>query len=186
MESQPKKAHWKKTLVVGAALPLAFVVSACSSNSTPAPSPSVPSTPATATSTGEAPTSSPTDNPQPTSTATSQPTNATGSPTGNVQSLNLQVSATSAKPGQRINLVVAGPKSLAGKQVAIVDMIAPDKYKIFSKLTLNSQGQANGYLILGTTDGIQAFVPTNPVSGTQWNPGQPILAQSGMITITVK
>lgn len=165
----------RRTLAVGAVIPLVFAVAACSAES------SQPSPTATmATSATDSPTS------EPTATATSSPTDATGSPTGTVESLVLQVSATTAKPGERINLQVTGPQSLAGKQVAIVDMVAPDKYKIFSKLTLNDRGTASGYLVLGVTDAVKAFVPTNPVADNHWNPGQPILAESGQITITVQ
>lgn len=166
----------QRILSVGAAVPLVVAVSACGTNSSPEPSPS----PTTVTSPTDSPTSSPT------STATASPTNATGTPTAPVESLVLQASSTSAKPGDRINIEVLGPKSLAGKQVAIVDMIAPDKYKIFSKLTLNSRGQAYGYIVVGVTDAIQAFVPTNPVTEDHWNPGQPVLAESGQVSITVQ
>lgn len=166
----------RRILSVGAAVPLVVAVSACGTNSSPEPSPS----PTTVTSPTDSPTSSPT------STATASPTNATGTPTAPVESLVLKASSTSAKPGDRINIEVLGPKSLAGKQVAIVDMIAPDKYKIFSKLTLNSRGQAYGYIVVGVTDAIQAFVPTNPVTEDHWNPGQPVLAESGQVSITVQ
>lgn len=166
----------RRILSVGAAVPLVVAVSACGTNSSPEPSPS----PTTVTSPTDSPTSSPT------STATASPTNATGTPTAPVESLVLKASSTSAKPGDRINIEVLGPKSLAGKQVAIVDMIAPDKYKIFSKLTLNSRGQAYGYIVVGVTDAIQAFVPTNPVTEDHWNPGQPVLAESGQVNITVQ
>lgn len=166
----------RRILSVGAAVPLVVAVSACGTNSSPVPSPS----PTTVTSPTDSPTSSPT------STATASPTNATGTPTAPVESLVLKASSTSAKPGDRINIEVLGPKSLAGKQVAIVDMIAPDKYKIFSKLTLNSRGQAYGYIVVGVTDAIQAFVPTNPVTEDHWNPGQPVLAESGQVSITVQ
>ena len=64
-------------------------------------------------------------------------------------------------------------------------MLMQAKYKIFSKLTMNSSGQANGYLVLGVTDAIQAFVPVNPVDGNTWDPNTPVLAQSGVVTVTV-
>ncbi|MFZ1362226.1 MAG: hypothetical protein WAS05_04740 [Candidatus Nanopelagicales bacterium] len=166
----------RRILAVGAAVPLVVAVSACGANSTPEPSP-----PTTETT-------SPTDSPtaEPTSTATASPTSATGTPTAPVQSLVLKTSSTSAKPGERINIEVVGPQSLAGKQVVIVDMVAPDKYKIFSKLTLNSRGEAYGYVVVGVTDAIQAFVPTNTVNDDHWNPGQPVLAESGQVTINVQ
>lgn len=165
-----------RTVAAAAVVSVVFAVSACGANSTAEPSPSA-LTPAASTT--DSPTAGPT------ATASTSPTNATGSPTNAADSLVLQVSATTAKPGERVNLSVSGPQSLAGKQVAIVDMIAPDKYKIFSTLTLNANGQATGYVVLGVTDALQAFVPTNPVTGHQWNPGQPILGESGLVTITV-
>lgn len=166
----------RQIIAVGAVIPLVVAVSACGANSTPEPS---PSTTEASSSTG-----SPTV--VPTSTATASPTSATGTPTAPVESLVLKTSSTSAKPGDRINVEVVGPQSLAGKQVAVVDMIAPDKYKIFSKLTLNSRGEAYGYIIVGVTDAIQAFVPANAVTGDHWNPGQPVLAESGQVTINVQ
>lgn len=168
----------RRILSVGAAVPLVVAVSACGVN--PSSEPSLFPTETTATSSTDSPTATST------STATASPTNATGTPTAPVESLVLKASSTVAKPGDRINIEVLGPKSLAGKQVAIVDMIAPDKYKIFSKLTLNSRGQAYGYIVVGVTDAIQAFVPTNPVTEDHWNPGQPVLAESGQVNITVQ
>lgn len=159
------------------AVPLALGLAACSSGtSTPTGSPSASPTSTT----------SPSASASPTATATASPTTVSPTPTGTVKALSLGVSSTVAKPGERINTTISGPTSLAGKQVVIIDVDASDKYKIFSKLTLNSSGKANGYLILGMTDEIQALVPATSVSGGTWDPSTAILAQSGTIKITVK
>ena len=170
------KIRLRRTLALGASIPLVFAVAACGSNT------STESTPTPTATTSATDTLSP----SPSVTATSAPTDATGTPSPPIEPLVLSVSATTAKPGERINVTVSGPKSMAGRQVAIVDMIAPDKYQIFSKLALNDQGQATGYLVLGVNDAVQAFVPTVAVTDNHWTTGQPILAASGLINITVQ
>lgn len=177
----------RKSAVVIVSLPLVFGVAACSSNSSSS-SPSPTASPEHTSSVSPTATHSvsPTATQKPTSTATASPTTAKPKPTGSVQGLTLSVSSTVAKKGDRIDTNVSGPASLAGKQVVLVDMIAPDKYKIFSKLTLNTSGKASGYLVLGVTDAVQAFVPQQSVSGGTWDPGTAVLAESGVVTITVK
>jgi len=177
----------RKSVVVAVSLPLFLSAAACSSsNSGSSPSPTLSPGHTGTGSPGSSHSASPSATHSPTSTATASPTTAKPSPTGKVQGLTLSVSSTSAKKGERINTAVSGPASLAGKQVVLVDMIAPDKYKIFSTLTLNSAGKASGYLILGVTDAVQAFIPKQSVSGGTWDPGTEVLAESGVVTITVK
>lgn len=168
-----------RSIAVLVALPLALGVAACSSsNSNPSSSPS--SSGSSSASSSQMTTASPS------VTATASPTTAKPTPTGSIKGLSLGVSSTAAKPGERINVTVSGASSLAGKQVVLVDMLAPDKDMIFSKLTFNSSGSTTGYLVLGATDAVQAFVPTQSVSGSTWAAGTPVLAESGIVTITVK
>lgn len=174
-----------KTIAVLVTLPLALGVAACSSNSSN-PSSSSSSTGSSSASGSASSSSSHMTTASPSVTATASPTTAKPTPTGSVKGLSLGVSSTTAKPGERINVTVSGSSSLAGKQVVLVDMLAPDKDMIFSKLTLNSSGSATGYLVLGMTDAVQAFVPTQQVSGNTWSAGTAVLAESGVVTITVK
>lgn len=174
-----------KSVALLAVLPLTFAVAACSSSNSN-PSASSSSTGSSSASGSASSSSSHMTTASPSVTATASPTTAKPTATGSVKGLSLGVSSTTAKPGERINVTVSGASSLAGKQVVLVDMIAPDKDMIFSKLTLNSSGSATGYLVLGATDAVQAFVPTQSVSGSTWSAGTAVLAESGVVTITVK
>jgi hypothetical protein len=119
-------------------------------------------------------------------TATARPTTASASPGGGVKGLAFGVSSTVPRRSQQVLTTVAGDRSLAGKQVVLVDLMAPDVYKIFSKLTLSADGTASGYLRLAATDKIIAYVPVTPVTTSNWNPDSPVLAQSAPVTITVQ
>ena len=121
----------------------------------------------------------------PTATATASPSTAPA-PSGSLTPIDFSVTSAVSPPTDRIGVSITTNSSLAGKQVAIIKTTDGKPRVIATGITVASDGSGSGWVYLQQNGDLRAVVAEKSLSDGDFDPATPLLAESGVISITIQ